>query len=98
MHIEFMENDEGMLFVFDPGRRRLYVDEEYPYVIGYDIHQQRGENHQYGRKYNALFNKSTLIWRHHSLGFGNKWRLVRNMNIKNGDLVSFNLTRDRDEE
>ena len=74
------------------------MDEEYSYAIGYDIHQQRG----------IIINiaKNTTPYSTKGISSGGiiNWVLEINgglsdrMNIKNGDLVSFNLIRDPDEE
>ena len=98
MHIEAMENDEGMLFIFDPGRNVSMWMRNTPMPLDMIFINKEG------RIINIAKNTTPYSTKGISSGGIINWVLEINgglsdrMNIKNGDLVSFNLIRDPDEE
>jgi len=98
MHIEAMENDEGMLFIFDPGRNvSMWMRNTRMPLDMIFINKE-------GRIINIAKNTTPYSTKGISSGGSINWVLEINgglsdrMNIKNGDLVSFNLIRGPDEE
>ena len=98
MHIEAMENDEGMLFIFDPGRNVSMWMRNTPMPLDMIFINKEG------RIINIAKNTTPYSTKGISSGGIINWVLEINgglsdrMNIKNGDLVSLNLIRDPDEE
>ena len=98
MHIEAMDNDEGMLFIFDPGRNVSMWMRNTPMTLDMIFINKEG------RIINIAKNTTPYSTKGISSGGTINWVLEINgglsdrMNIKNGDLVRFNLIRDPCEE
>ena len=98
MHIESMEEDQGMLFVFDPSRNVSMWMRNTPMTLDMIFINKKG------RIINIAKNTMPYTTRGISSGGSIHWVLEINgglsdrMNIKNGDLVKLNLIEDHDEE
>ena len=98
MHIEAMENDEGMLFIFDPGRNVSMWMRNTPMPLDMIFINKEG------RIINIAKNTTPYSTKGISSGGIINWVLEINgglsdrMNIKKGNLVRLNLTMGLDEE
>ena len=98
MHIEFMEENQGMLFVFNPPRRVSMWMRNTPMSLDILFINRNGEvinmeenTTPYSTK--ALSSGGTIRWVLEING-----GLAKKMGIKTGDLVLLDSTKGRDEE
>jgi len=98
MHIESMEEDQGMLFIFDPGRKVSMWMRNTPMTLDMIFIDRNG------KIINIAENTIPYSTKGISSGGSINWVLEINgglsnrMNINNGDIVSLSPTGDRDVE